>query len=218
MDLLFDLDGTLTDPVTGITRCIRHALGQLGRDAPAEAALARFVGPPLRGTFAELLSAAPDDDLVTRAIFHYRERFVEVGMFENFVYPDVEPGLERLAALGHRLWVVTSKPTVYARRIAEHFGFAGTFRGIRGSELDGRNTDKVDLVRLVLVEEGLVPHGTWMIGDRAQDVRGGRANGTRTAGVLWGYGGPDELQTAGPDLLAASMDELVAGVSRAPAA
>ena len=92
VNLLFDLDGTLTDPVVGITRCIRHALSCLGREAPAEGELARFVGPPLRGTFAELLETT-DTALVERAIARYRERFVDVGMFENQVYPDVAGGL-----------------------------------------------------------------------------------------------------------------------------
>jgi phosphoglycolate phosphatase len=211
MNLLFDLDGTLTDPVVGITRCIQHALVRLGREPPPAAALARFVGPPLRGTFAELLGTA-DEELVARAIACYRERFAPVGMFENEIYPDVADGLDRLAARGHRLWVVTSKPRVYAARIAEHFGLAGRFSGVYGSELDGSYTDKADLVRVVLAREQLSPAETWMIGDRGQDVRGGRANGVRTAGVLWGYGSDEELRAAEPDLLVASMAELVAGL------
>jgi phosphoglycolate phosphatase len=211
MNLLFDLDGTLTDPVVGITRCIQHALVRLGHEPPPAAALARFVGPPLRGTFAELLGT-DDGELVARAIAGYRERFVEVGMFENQVYPDVANGLDRLAARGHRLWVVTSKPRVYAARIVEHFGLAGRFSGVYGSELDGTNVDKTDLVRVVLAREELRPADTWMIGDRAQDVRGGRANGARTAGVLWGYGSDEELRAAEPDLLVASMADLVAAV------
>jgi len=213
VNLLFDLDGTLTDPVVGITRCIRHALARLGHPSPPDSALARYVGPPLRGTFAELL-ATTDAALVSQALVHYRERFADVGMFENHVYPDVPSGLDELAGRGHRLWIVTSKPQVYARRIAGHFGLALRFEGIYGSELDGTNTDKTDLVRLVLGREGLAAADTWMIGDRGADLRGGRANGVRTAGVLWGYGSADELRAERPDALVASMADLVARLSR----
>lgn len=209
MNLLFDLDGTLTDPVVGISRCIQHAMSRLGRKPPESNELSRFVGPPLRGTFAELLSTN-DATLVSRAITFFRERFVADGMFENEVYPDVAKGLEQLAAGGHRLWVVTSKPEVYARQIVRHFGLSSWFSEIYGSELDGTNADKVDLVRVVLEREGIAAGETWMIGDRAQDVRGGRVNGTRTAGVLWGYGTRQELSAAEPDLLLESMAGLVA--------
>jgi phosphoglycolate phosphatase len=213
VNLLFDLDGTLSDPVVGITRCIQHAMRELRREPAGERELARFVGPPLRETFATLL-ATGNEDLVSQAVGLYRERFVAVGMFENEAYPDVGRGLERLAADGHRLWVVTSKPHVYARPIVEHFGLRERFQEIYGSELDGRNADKAHLIREVLEKERMRPGDTWMIGDRAHDVRGGRLNGTRTAGVLWGYGTEEELRAEGPDLLADSMDALVAGVSR----
>jgi phosphoglycolate phosphatase len=213
VNLLFDLDGTLTDPVVGVTRCLQHAMSQLDRVPPPIAELSRFVGPPLRGTFAELLSTN-DDALIARAIVLYRERFVTTGMLENQIYPAVRGGVEQLGDDGHRLWVVTSKPTVYARQIVGHFGLASWFREIYGSELDGRNTDKADLVRVALDSEGLVPRETWMIGDRAHDMRGGRINGTLTAGVLWGYGTEEELRAEEPDLLLASMPELVVRMRR----
>jgi phosphoglycolate phosphatase len=209
MDLLFDLDGTLTDPVVGITRCIQHALSNLGREPSTCGELARFVGPPLHGTFADLLSTN-DPGLIERAIGFYRERFAKVGMFENEIYPDVAAGLGTLAAGGHRLWVVTSKPHVYARRIVEHFTLQQYFSAVYGSELDGRNADKADLIRSVLEDASMRRDQTWMIGDRAQDIRGGRLNGIRTVGVLWGYGSEDELRSAGPDLLVQRMSDLCA--------
>lgn len=208
MNLLFDLDGTLTDPFVGITRCIQHALSQLGRAAPPSAELSRFIGPPLRGTFAELLSTN-DDAAISRAVASYRERFAAEGMLENDVYPGVGSGLEKLTADGHRLWVVTSKPGIYARKIVAHFGLASWFRETYGSELDGENSNKGDLVRVVLESEGLAPTETWMIGDRSHDIRAGRVNGTRTVGVLWGYGTPEELRVEEPDMLLGSMAELV---------
>jgi phosphoglycolate phosphatase len=208
LNLLFDLDGTLTDPVVGITRCIQHAMSGLGRPIPAASALRRFIGPPLRGTFAELLTTQ-DEDLIARAIALYRERFAVAGMFENEVYPDVVAGLDELRADGHHLWVVTSKPEVYARTIVAHFGLSSCFSEIYGAELDGRNSDKADLVRVVLAKERLDSGRTWMIGDRGHDVRGGRMNGTRTAGVLWGYGTDAELRAERPDLVTARMSDLV---------
>jgi len=207
MNLLFDLDGTLTDPLIGIGRSLQHAMARMGREPPALETLARFVGPPLRDTLAELLGS-DDPEVVERAVTCYRERFADVGLFENTVYAGVPDALEALAGRGHRLLVVTSKPAVYARRIVERFGLARWFQGTHGSELDGRNVDKVDLIRVVLEAEGLEPGATWMIGDRALDVRGGRANATRTAGVLWGYGSEAELTAAEPDTLLRSPADL----------
>jgi phosphoglycolate phosphatase len=209
MNLLFDLDGTLTDPLVGIGRSLQHAMARMGREPPALEALARYVGPPLRDTLAELLGS-DDPAMVERAVRHYRERFGDVGLFENTVYAGVPDAVAALAARGHRLLVATSKPTIYARRIVERFGFGRWFQGVHGSELDGRNVDKVDLIRVVLKAEGLEAGATWMIGDRAPDVRGGRANATRTAGVLWGYGSETELRAAEPDALLRTPADLAA--------
>lgn len=207
MDILFDLDGTLTDPVVGITRCIQHALVSLGRTAPDLDGLRRCVGPPLQDSFAELLETT-DEALLAEAIRLYRERFKPVGMFENSVYPDVPEGLETLRAQGHRLWVATSKPHVFAREIVEHFGLARFFERIHGSELSGVNADKSDLIRYVLAEEGIQPDQAWMVGDRMHDVLGARRNGVEAIGVLWGYGSEEELRAAAPRRIVASMVEL----------
>jgi phosphoglycolate phosphatase len=179
MNVLFDLDGTLTDPVVGITTCIQHALRQFGREPPERSELTRYIGPPLRATFAELL-ATDEQSLVQQAMVWYRERFEAVGMFENEVYPDVPAGLEALVAGGHRLFVATSKPRVFAERIIHHFNLSAHFVAVYGSELDGRNSSKVDLIQCLLANEFLDPADTWMVGDRAPDIRGGRANGVRT--------------------------------------
>jgi phosphoglycolate phosphatase len=198
VNFFFDLDGTLTDPAVGITRSLQHALVALGRQAPPMTALTRFIGPPLRRTFAELL-ATDDAALVTAAVAAYRERFGVVGLYENCVYDGIPETLGALRAAGHRAWVVTSKPHVYARRIVAHFGLAGWFDGIFGSELSGENVDKRDLIRVALAETGLAPSRVAMIGDRASDVDGARANGTRAVAVTWGYGSADELRASAPD-------------------
>ncbi|WP_437599259.1 HAD hydrolase-like protein [Sorangium sp. So ce590] len=209
MDLLFDLDGTLTEPALGIILCFQHALQKMGRAAPDAGRLRRLIGPPLRSGLAELL-ATDDAALIEEALGHFRERFATTGMFENEVYPDVPAGLAGLGAAGHRLWVVTSKPGVYAQRIVEHFGLARHFRDVYGAELSGERSEKGELIRHVLEREGLDPRRTWMIGDRRFDVAGGRANGTSTVGVLWGHGSEEELRGAGADRVVASVAELLA--------
>jgi phosphoglycolate phosphatase len=212
MELFFDLDGTLTDPAVGITLCLQHAVTRMGGQPRPAHELTRFIGPPLRTTFCELL-ATEDPARVEAAIDHYRERFADVGMFENAVYADVPAALDRLRADGHRLWLVTSKPEVYARTIAIHFGLDHHFAGMYGSELSGERTDKGELIAHVLERQRLVPERVWMIGDRAHDIIGGRRNGVRTMGVLWGYGTEEELREAKADAIVASMEELCGRVS-----
>lgn len=213
MEILFDLDGTLTDSGAGITRCIQEALRRLGSAVPPEESLRCFVGPPLRETFARLL-ATRDEATLAEAIRLYRERFVAIGMFENALYPGVAEGIERLREGGHRLWVATSKPQVYARRILEHFAIAGAFAGVHGPDLSERHHDKRDLLRELLATERLSAPEACMVGDRVHDVEGARANGVAAVGVLWGYGTADELREAGPDHVVETMAALCAYFER----
>ncbi len=210
--LLFDLDGTLTDSRPGIFASIRHALAAMDADdAHDDEALRRCLGPPLRESFASLL-ASRDGAVIDRAIAHYRERFAEIGWRENSVYVGIADSLAALSARGHRMFVCTSKPLVYARRIVEHFGLAGWFARIAGPGLDGALDDKRDLLALLLREERLDPTRTVMIGDRHHDLLAARANGTRAVGVLWGYGSREELAAA--DMLVASPERLVQDLAR----
>ena len=209
VDLFFDLDGTLTDPESGITRCIAHALNGLGRPSPPTDFLRRYIGPPLRATFAELLGTE-DERTIDAALGYYRDRFVAVGMYENEVYEDVPHGLATLRERGHRLWVATSKPAVYARPILAHFNLSFFFQEIYGSELSGERADKGALIAHILEHERLDPSEVWMIGDRAHDIVGGRANNTRTIGVLWGSGSEEELLRANPNCVADSIATLIA--------
>jgi len=196
MNILLDLDGTLTNPEQGIVGCIRHALDTLERTIPADVDLAYYIGPPLADTFRELLST--DDPVkIDAAITAYRARFGTIGLFENEIYAGIPEALETLAARGARLFLATSKPRVYAARIVEHFGLAPFFTALHGSELDGTRTDKGDLIAHILEVEGLASAHTVMIGDRRHDVIGALRNDVRPLGVLWGFGTPDELKTAG---------------------
>jgi phosphoglycolate phosphatase len=206
MPLLLDLDGTLTDSKPGIFASIRHALNALGIESPPDEVLSPLIGPPTREAFRILLPSA-DDAYVERAVALYRERFGMVGLFENSVYPGIPEALESLRAAGFRLWVVTSKPRVYAERVVDHFGLRAAFERVQGPELQVERT-KADLIAQVLAEANLAPGETWMIGDRSHDVVGAKKNGVRSAGVLWGYGTEQELRAAGADVVLASVADL----------
>jgi phosphoglycolate phosphatase len=213
-DLFFDLDGTLTDSREGIVRCIEHALSELGCDVPPSSALLRFVGPPLHVSFAELLGSA-DPERVTQALGAYRSRFETIGIFENTLWPGIREALDDLSDAGHRLYVVTSKPTVYARRILAHFGISRYFIDVFGPELTSRNHDKTSLLRNALEAAGGSAASSVMIGDRAEDIVGARHNGVRSLAVAWGYGEQAELESAAPDAIVHSVAALVAHLQAA---
>lgn len=208
MNILFDLDGTLTDSYQGITKCILHALISLGRTAPAQDSLRWCIGPPLKHSFATLLDTS-DEKLVNEALTLYRERFGTVGLFENEVYRDVPEMLGALQHRGHTLYVATSKPSVYARRIVDHFGLRRYFKGVYGSELDGRLGDKKSLIRHILQKESIDISKASMVGDREQDMIGAKANGVAGFGVLWGYGTREELEVSGATACLGSPQELL---------
>lgn len=198
--LIFDLDGTLTDPKVGITESIRYALAKMERPYPPDASLDWCIGPPLQESFAKLLQN-DDPQLGQEALRLFRERFSTVGLFENVPYPSISRVLGTLQAAGLKLFIATSKPAVYAQQIVEHFDLAHYFLVVYGSELDGRFTHKNELIRHVLQQEKLDPSHTLMIGDREHDILGAKANDVAAAGVTWGYGTPEELSAAGAKTL-----------------
>lgn len=208
MNLLFDLDGTLTNPFTGITKCIGYALNMLGRESPPRESLHWCIGPPLKDSFAKLLTS--DDDAITeKAVAFYRERFSTVGLFENEVYGGIPEALESLQTKGHTLYVATSKPAVYAERIIAHFDLQRYFKCVYGSELDGTRSDKTGLISHILKRELIAPSETSMIGDRVHDIVGAIENGIYGFGVLWGYGTKDELENSGARAFFKTPQELV---------
>jgi phosphoglycolate phosphatase len=207
-NLLFDLDGTLTDPKIGISRCIQHALSALGHEPPDTDTLDWCIGPPLRHFLSRLLHSG-DDTLLEQAVHLYRQRFAEIGLFENRVYDGIPEALAELRQRGCRLFLATSKPRIFAEQILDHFNLAGHFETAHGSELNGQLTDKPSLVRHILAIEGLQPDRTMIIGDRKFDIIGGKANGVRTGAVTYGYGTREELEAEAPDLLFDSPDQLL---------
>jgi phosphoglycolate phosphatase len=196
MNLLFDLDGTLTDSRRGILACLRHALAALDHPCPADHELDRCLGPPLSESFGWLLATA-DEARIEIAIAKYRERYAAVGMFENEVYPGVRGMLAACRSAGARLFVATSKPVFYATQIVEHFGLAQHFEAIYGAEMSGERGDKTALIAHILERERLASSTTIMVGDRMHDMVGARANGVPPIGALWGYGSEAELELHG---------------------
>lgn len=204
----------MTDNLPGITRSIIHALERMDAPLPEPAALRRCVGPPLRESFAWLL----DTDhvaMIETAIGHYRERYAEIGWRENVVYDGIDAALAGLAGEPRRMFLCTSKPEVYARRIVQLFGLSLHLDGIYGADLEGRFDDKATLLAHLAATERLDPARTVMIGDRAQDIRAARLNGTRSIGVLWGYGSREEL--SGADAIASAPADLAGALQNLPA-
>ena len=211
--ILFDLDGTLTDPKPGITRCIQYALTKLGEPVPAVDDLLWCIGPPLQDNFAELLRR-PTDDLIQQAIACYRERFATIGKFENDVYNGIPEALGALRQEGYHLLVATSKPYVYAVDILNHFNLAHYFEEIFGSELDGRLREKADLIAHILESRQIGRSQCMMVGDRKHDIIGAQANDLPTIGVAYGYGSHEELAKAGATYIVAGPEELEQTVSK----
>jgi phosphoglycolate phosphatase len=193
--ILFDLDGTLTDPRQGITTCIQYALTCLGRNPPAADELTWCIGPPLLQSLEQLLADSPEH--ARKALAHYRERYADHGIFEAHLYPGVSEMLGGLCAAGFQLFLATSKPHVFAHRVLDHFEISRFFAETYGSELDGTRSDKGELIAHVLQQQGLRADRVVMIGDRKHDMWGARQNGVLPLGAGWGYGSQQELEQAG---------------------
>lgn len=208
--LLFDLDGTLTDPKVGICTCVQYALASFGIEEPDIEKLTPFIGPPLRDSFMEFYNM--DQRQAEEAVAKYRERFQDTGLFENELYEGIPKMLEVLNAKGMHLAVASSKPTVFVERILEHFHIKKYFRVIVGSELDGTRVNKDEVVdealRQLFGDAPVEKEKVYMIGDRRFDVEGARAIGVESVGVTYGYGDMEELREAKADYIVRSVQEL----------
>jgi len=199
----FDLDGTLTDPFEGITKCILYALDKLGFPHPSDEYLHSCIGPPLYNTFPEMVG----EDLTLQAIDLYRERFDEIGWLENKPYEGIHDALAAVAETGCPMFVATSKPRIAAGRIIKHFDMGQYFERVFGCELDGTHANKTDLLGFA-IDENPEASSRIMIGDRKHDLIGAIANAIRPIGVSYGYGSHDELNAAGASAIADSPAEL----------
>ena len=205
---LLDLDGTLTDPYTGISRCILHALGIMQAPEPAADEFNNWIGPPLKECFGAWFETHAIDADADEAVALYRERFSRIGLFENEVYPGIPGLLSDLAEAGSDIFLATSKPAKYAGQILVHFELEGYFKAVYGSDLDGRHSDKKELLAMIIEREKLVARDCIMIGDRHHDIHAARIHGMASIGVLWGYGSQSELEGAGADRIIDSVQRL----------
>ncbi len=205
--LFFDLDGTLTDPIQGIAGSVAYALNHFGIHVDDIRTLAPFIGPPLKESFMEFYQFTSDQ--ADQAIVKYHERFADVGWAENEVYPGVISLLKQARNQGYELMVATSKPEIFARRIANHFQLAPYFTYVGGDGLNRERPTKADVIAYVLENTGIEDvNEVVMIGDRKHDVMGAQSLGMESIGVLYGYGDKEELVAAGADYIAGSIDEL----------
>ncbi|MEE9415491.1 MAG: HAD hydrolase-like protein [Acidimicrobiales bacterium] len=209
--VLFDLDGTLTDPKVGIVTCLENGMRAVGLNPSDHGDLSRFIGPPLDDTFAGF---GLNDSDVQLAIGAYRERFATHGIFENEVYDGTVEMLQQLRSDGWTLGVATSKPEPFAVRILAHFKLDQWFGFVAAATLDGTRRTKADVIAHALQLSGRRPgdhavaKSVVMIGDRQHDIAGARSHQIRTIAVSWGYGGLDELVAADPWRIAGSPGEI----------
>lgn len=205
--VLFDLDGTLTDPALGITKSVAYALESFGIHTDDPGTLCRFIGPPLKDSFMEYYGFNEEQALI--GVEKYREYFKDTGIYENELYPGIKELLQKLKDNGMRVILATSKPKVFADIILEHFDIMRYFDLVCGSELDGTRVKKGEVIRYALEEAGVIDQDrAVMVGDRKHDVLGAKEAGIECIGVSFGYGGFEELDEAGADAVADTVEEL----------
>lgn len=205
--ILFDLDGTITDPKIGITSSVAYALNKFDINVENLDNLCKFIGPPLKDSFMEYYNFSEED--AEQAILYYRERFQDKGIYENFLYENFEDMLIRLKNQGKTLLIATSKPTVFAERILEHFNLRQYFDFVGGSNFDGTRSNKSEVIFHVLKENSISDlSNAIMVGDRKHDIIGAKKAGLQSVGVLYGYGNYEELEAAGADYIVKTVEEL----------
>lgn len=205
--ILFDLDGTLTDPAVGITNSIMYSLKKYNIKVDDRSELYKFIGPPLLESFMKYYGFTEEEG--KKAIEYYREYFGVKGLFENIIYDGIKDLLKSLKDNGKILLVATSKPQVFAEQILVHFKLDKYFSFIAGSNLDGTRIKKAEVIEYAL--EGLnitELTKTIMVGDREHDIRGAKTIGIKSIGVLYGYGSKEELVNADADYIVQSVSEI----------
>lgn len=205
--ILFDLDGTLTDPYLGITNSIMYALDKLGRDIPPREELLSFIGPPLYDEFRRKFGM--DDAEAKEAVRLYREYYPEKGLYENAVIDGAEQLLAVLKIRGKKVCLATSKPEPYAREILRYFGLMNYFDFVGAAQLDGSVSTKTEVLRYVLKGTGVKAEECLLVGDRMHDIEGAHEVGMKCVGFLAGYGSREELEEHGADHLAETLSDVL---------
>lgn len=205
--VLFDLDGTLTDSQEGIMNSIEYALDSFGIQVEDRAVLRPWLGPPLVDSLMKYHGF--DREQALKGVEKYREYFDVKGIFENRVYDGMEALLSGLQAEGYILMTATSKPEVAAKRITDHFGLTKYFTFVGGASLDDSRVHKGGVIRYVLETNQIQDRSAvMMVGDRENDIMGAKQNGLESIGVLYGYGSRDELEAAGADHIAKTVEDI----------
>lgn len=204
--ILFDLDGTLTDPKEGITKSVEYALNKFDIQIEHLDLLLPYIGPPLYDSFVELHSFTEEQAL--QAVAFYRERYSTLGIFENKVIDGIPLMLENLKKNSYSLYVATSKPTVFAEQILKYYNLDHYFEFVGGSNLDGSRSKKQEVIQYVLDQNAILPDEALMIGDRKHDIIGAIGCGVESIGVTFGYGSKEELEQAGADHIAYRVEEI----------
>lgn len=205
--ILFDLDGTLTNPALGITNSLAYALEKFNIEVTDKKELYRFIGPPLQDSFENFYHFSKEDSL--KAVDFYRDYFRHKGLYENEVYQGIPDLLERLKAQGKKLLVATSKPEEFARQILKHFELFDYFDLVAGVSMDGSRRLKGDVIAHALTSAQVSDlSATIMIGDREHDIIGAKKNGLDAIGVLYGFGSQEELEKAGAKDMAKTVADL----------
>lgn len=210
-NILFDLDGTLTDSFDGIANAAIYALNSMGVTEYNKSNLNFFIGPPIFDSFGRIFNG--DAQKIERAVALYREYFGERGWKENRVYDGVPQMLQRLKDMGKTMAVATSKPEHFSRRIAEHFDLSKYFTFVAGASMDSSRAQKAQVIEYALASTGMNKADTIMIGDRNHDILGAKKCGLKSIGVLYGYGDRAELSAAGADYIAPTPEDIVKMIS-----
>jgi len=204
--IFFDLDGTLTNPEEGILNSIQYAADYYGVPT-VRADLRKYIGPPLRDSFIELLGC--DEEKAEEAVAKYREYFSPKGLYENEIYPGVRQTLEKLKDMGYVLCTASSKPQKFVDTILEHFDIKKYFDFVGGATMDGRISRKEDVINEVLSKTGFLPEQVLMVGDRKFDLEGAAEFGMDAVGVLYGFGSREELSACRNIGLFERIDQLL---------
>lgn len=191
--LVFDLDGTLSDPVTGICRSMNYSLAAFGYPEVTERETGRFIGPPIECSFKEI-TGETSDERIAEIVARFRERYGRAGYAENTLYPRISESIRDLAGRGIALGICTSKRADFAEKILDLFRLREYFLFVSGGDVGIRKADQLR----DLLDDGAIDRTAVMIGDRAVDILAAQANGIGSVGVLWGYGSREELEDAGP--------------------
>jgi len=205
-NILFDLDGTLTDSREGIVNAILHSVSRMNLVEHNPEALVSFIGPPLKESFIQRYRLTEAE--AKKALAFYREYYADQGKFENKIYHGIRELLHALNDMGQMLFMATSKPTLFSRQIAEHFSIDKYFKDIVGSNLDHTRTGKSEIIRHILEKHQLDASETVMIGDRAHDLTGARKCGVGSVAVSYGFGDPEEFTGLGALFTASDVNEL----------